>query len=102
LPRPQHRPAPQAPSPPIIAKLLEDVLESNEAFPSLANDPERIAVLSARLLGSRANDSIRNLNSAALRMLRAREGLGALLNTLREEVDLTLKRNAWPVVPSSR
>jgi hypothetical protein len=81
---------------PGIAKLLEDVIESNEAFPSLATDPERIAALSARLLGLQRNVSIRNLNSVALRMLRARDGIGPLLAALREEVDLSLARYAWP------
>lgn len=87
---------------PAIIKLLDDVIASNEAFPSLANDPERIAQLSERFLGSRANNSIRNLNSIALRLLRSPDSLGALIATLREEVDLTLARGAWPAAQSGQ
>jgi hypothetical protein len=81
---------------PAVVKLIEGVISSNEAFPSLANDQERIAVLSERFLGARANVSIRNINSVALRSLRSPQLVGQLLDTLREEVDLTLARGAWP------
>ncbi len=80
---------------PAVIKLLESVIESNEAFPSLADDRERLAVLSARLLGANSNESIRNITSVALRLLRS-ESPGRLLHTLCEEVDWTLKRGAWP------
>jgi hypothetical protein len=82
---------------PAVAKLIHEVIESNEAFPSVVDNDARMAELSQRFLGARSNTSIRNLNSIALRILHSsHEQLGMLLATLAEEVDLTLVRGAWP------
>ncbi len=84
-----------------IISLIEDVISSNEAFPSRGHSPERMGELSERFLGTRENMSTRNINSAATRGLHSNRGqLGLLVDTLREEVDWTLARGAGLDAPS--
>ncbi|MDB5918342.1 MAG: hypothetical protein JWR40_2576 [Massilia sp.] len=79
----------------LLGMAMEDLIFSNEAFPTAVKHQDRLAQLSERFLGTAANTSMRSLSSAAMRMFdsdKARE----VIDTMREEVERTLVQGAWP------
>ena len=81
-----------------IFRLINFVLQTNEAFPSAVENPERLRELGVKLAGPRQLTSMRELNAMVARSMYNSDDtfLLPIIRALRDEVDWTLAR-PWKI-----